>query len=77
VTEEEAKKKWCPMVRAINHGQTKAASNRDIDGDIFNKDRCIASDCMMWRENKQFIGNQSGTDIYSTDGGYCGLVGKE
>ena len=36
MTEEEAKKKWCPM------------AYRDVDGEQM---LCNASACMMWRED--------------------------
>ncbi len=68
MTEEEAKTKWCPMVRinvALNAAQGVGAFNRD--GGDFD---CIASDCMMWRWNTRIkIG-------YKYEGGYCGLGGK-
>ena len=63
MTEEEAKTKWCPMVRtglvagmAVNH---HAGSRLDAppQGDVHDETRCVASDCMMWR------------------GSYCGLAG--
>ena len=49
MTEDEAKTKWCPMVRFHN----------GLDGDVYcsrptgvvtnNSAKCIASDCMMWK----------------------------
>jgi hypothetical protein len=67
MTEEEAKTKWCPMVR-FEIGPQNAAwqnvaySNR---GEEFSPRvcRCIASDCMMWR------GEPDGES-------YCGLGGR-
>ena len=56
--EEEAKTKWCPMVRCSNTGD--GADNRVIDkGKVYGTntpwDCCVASDCMMWRrEGQQF-----------------------
>jgi hypothetical protein len=60
-TEEEAKKKWCPMARVsmIPNGASIAlASNRDISllvpPNSFDPNtdvtKCLASGCMMWRE---------------------------
>jgi hypothetical protein len=64
MTEEEAKKKWCPMVR---HGDS--ARNRTYnEGAMLQAFACIASDCMMWRED--VIGGRG--ERY----GYCGIGGK-
>lgn len=63
MTEEEAKKRWCPMVR---HGDN--ARNRTYnEGAMVLSFACIASDCMMFR------------CLPDADGGrqfYCGLAGK-
>lgn len=70
-TEEEAKTKWCPMVRSIVLGPSNQflgiGANADYHhrGDQTNQcSRCIGSNCMMWRShsNPQY--------------GYCGLAGK-
>lgn len=45
LTEDEAKKKWCPMVRAGN----EAGCNRNESDASGRLDRCIASECMMWQ----------------------------
>ena len=56
MTEEEARKKWCPMVR---FGDGNASGNRfDMHPDATEEEhgtplnpkacRCIASDCTMW-----------------------------
>lgn len=64
MTEDEAKKKWCPFVRLV--GGNKNDAGADIgshNGSAFNRvalvdsgdfsiphaARCIASDCMAWR----------------------------
>jgi hypothetical protein len=71
MTEEEAKKKWCPM--------------REMGFDNVVKDfTCIASDCMMWRIIDTHI--KIDKDTYCTSvrclsgcnygKGYCGLGGK-
>ena len=46
MTEDQAQKKWCPLVRA------EGGNNVNIETDkgklpIF-RPKCIASDCMMW-----------------------------
>lgn len=71
MTEEEAKQKWCPMVR-IPYTMDPGAfvHNRDADGYISASlaYKCIASDCMMWRWEDEAIGMKKH--------GYCGLAGK-
>ena len=47
VTEEEAKKKWCPLF-AILMGLGGIAGVRDIKT-LHTATFCNASDCMMWR----------------------------
>ena len=68
MTEEEAKKKWCPFARQmvsidqLENPVAIASANR------FHKDKiagCLASRCMAWRWR----------DDVTTDG-YCGLAGK-
>ena len=63
MTEEEAKKKWCPMVRfhVVPESSQTVYSNRD--GDNLSS-RCIASDCMMWQ---CYVGGKEG---------WCGLGGN-
>jgi asparagine synthetase A len=69
MTEETARKKWCPFSRAMieqDSGHMTAINRRYYDD--WNKDptegcRCLASDCMVW----QFVvGNEAL--------GFCGLV---
>jgi hypothetical protein len=75
MTEEEAKKKWCPMVRtgltmgmAVNHHVDMTPGGQGVHDET----RCIASDCMMWRQYVVPIGKK---DEFAA-GGYCGLAGK-
>lgn len=77
MTEDEAKQKWCPMVRALFVvGQHGVACNVfQKDGEDF-KAACIGSDCMMWRKVAL---TESLTDLYKEGAestGYCGLAGK-
>jgi hypothetical protein len=78
MTEDEAKTKWCPMVRAatlitgVDYHETAvggAGCNRAHPNMMFEGAVCIASDCMMWR----WIDRGS---VSKPIDGYCGLGGK-
>jgi hypothetical protein len=84
ITEEEARGKWCPMVRQLQatvNGtggiETMAGVNRNHeDGKV---GRCIASDCMMWRVHRYVLPN--GNAAFAEDDGaiafgFCGLAGS-
>lgn len=78
LTEEQAKEKWCPMVRCAPGGD-----NANADGGGRRDRYCIASRCMMWRavETAEFKSRaeaefrKSGRRLYA-DSGYCGLAGN-
>jgi hypothetical protein len=63
VTEELAQTQWCPFSRYSRAEEPGA--NRW--GNALNPAtcRCIATSCMMWREDDERV-----------DYGYCGLAGK-
>ncbi len=66
MTEDDAKQKWCPMVRLVPvtfMGKLHAIFSNQPD-DAFSGESCIGSDCMMWRESPE--------EPWS---GYCGLGG--
>jgi len=71
MTEDEARKLWCPFARAIDHhGDVRdgvAGINRDDDGHPDEACRCLASGCMAWRW-------YGGPDDAQTNG-WCGLAG--
>ena len=80
MTQEEAKTKWCPMVRtglvagmAVNH---HAGSRLDAppQGGVHDETRCVASACMMWRWDSL---PASGSVVHAAyePKGYCGLAG--
>lgn len=78
MTEEQAKTKWCPMVRAGREGaNTTAAVNWPQDGGatVIHQEwaKCIGSGCMMWRWNKAY---DSKNEVVIGPHGYCGLAGK-
>ena len=49
MTEQEAKKRWCPMVRFSTGVDDGNASNRWLNYPSPAECSCIASGCMMWR----------------------------
>jgi hypothetical protein len=76
-TDDEAKVKWCPMVRVSNKGDTP--ENRlcqrglvaQTPGEGIQWNCCIASDCMMWRWYDPEHG-AAGKPLT----GHCGLAGQ-
>lgn len=58
--EEEAKTKWCPLVRRAGE-----YGNADADG-LQRPTKCVGSACMMWRWSSSPCAGL----------GYCGLAGK-
>ena len=75
MTEEESRKKWCPMVRFHN----------GLDGDVYcsrpvgivddNASKCIASDCAMWvwdyPDGAEML-SEAHKELFSK--GHCGLI---
>jgi len=84
MTEEEARKKWCPMTRiTLETEHWKAMNNREqpLAGDK-SRTHCIASNCMMWRTYRATTEKydkdiQGWVQNDSWEEGYCGLAGKE
>lgn len=64
MTEEEAKKKWCPEARI----QSGGAYNRDAQGNAPKQAFCLGSACMMWEP----LWNEQ-ADATMKDIGDCGL----
>lgn len=69
MTEEEAKTKWCPMLRKGPPG-----TSRNAPEDVPNL--CIGSACMMWRKVDLSKVPMNEIHNYGEDVGYCGLAGK-
>ncbi len=63
--EDEAKKKWCPMVRH-GYGSEGVGVNRIHNNKTPSTSNCIGSNCMMW------VHDQSVNDFID---GHCGLAG--
>lgn len=71
MTEEEARQKWCPMVRVRDYGEDEPATNRDNSGRHKQKiHTCLASDCMMW----VWTAYQLKDEVYVGVKGRCGLT---
>jgi hypothetical protein len=60
MTEQEAKKKWCPFVME-GLDEDPYSANRDINGKPM-MGMCVGNDCMAWRWKNKIHG-------------YCGLAG--
>lgn len=85
VTEEQAKKKWCPMSRSIwgSGDGSSVSGNRNEDGSLSKADKCCGMLCMMWRSlpPRHNVYWKDGEQIIERIGngveeGYCGLAGN-
>ena len=88
MTEDDARKKWCPMARVCVIGpdgehmtsfNRTCSSSDDIDSFQTNGPmKCIASDCMMfkWGDNYDHGGDSTAErhNTANNRGGYCGLT---
>jgi hypothetical protein len=75
MTEAEAKKKWCPMVRITMMDLGVAVDNRGRFAKVTTNTHCIASECMMWWWNPPSATHINPAEEYHKTG-YCGLGGK-
>ena len=76
MTEQEARKKWCPQGRVHSSaGSYNRTESRTVDGPC----KCIASDCMSWRWIRDpllnFVMEGKPVPDYTGEHGYCGLAG--
>lgn len=88
LTEEEAKKRWCPFARVTIGGKLPTSMNRlqtigkDSDGDTVTEGalrlpigaRCIASECMAWRHHGPGWRTSETAGNYAVELGFCGLA---
>jgi hypothetical protein len=81
MTEEEAKTKWCPMVRNMPIDPRSFAASPDPLA------CCIGSACMMWRGQHAPVGRplepweraaeaEQASEMLKSGHGYCGLGGR-
>ena len=83
MTEDDARSRWCPMVRNAGGIDWTGSANRDPQSGSTGADapyyKCIASDCMMWRwkisPTEAAVANAQ-ADVGLGSDGYCGLAGK-
>lgn len=82
LTENEAKTKWCPLVRLVGFKDSDAEGtswNRSPDDPVGVKSpatKCIASACMAWRTGV-WDHQRNLTPENRTPGvGFCGAFGK-
>lgn len=76
MTEDEAKTKWCPMVRYVStrgEGINRWISEDDAQPSP-DMAKCLGSGCMMWREDRLRGGAMLGVGA-EVIGGHCGLAG--
>jgi len=91
MTEDEAKERWCPMVRLMCDGPREqtligpfnrmALTEKPKETRLPEAGRCIGSECMMWREitERDLHPSPELTIAFINEnviGGYCGLAGK-
>jgi len=67
MTEDEAKRKWCPFGRVVSRvgPENLAGFNRSNDGRADHESLCLASGCMAWRWRAT-----------ADRDGFCGLAGE-
>ena len=87
LTEEEAKTKWCPMIRQAIIGDSVGVVFNSVhdskDSTNTPSGNCIASACMMWRGALQrksdglIVAHKLRVDAGDYESvGCCGLAGK-
>ena len=85
MTEDEARQKWCPFARVAmissSDIECPPCNRLAIDGvSGLEKNpagaRCIASDCMAWRQYADIPADSPYYDPELGLGGHCGLAGK-
>jgi len=71
MTQDEAKKRWCPFTRvALRQGlSANRTASKGGYADIADETRCVASGCMAW----QWTGHNAPN---GESEGYCGLARK-
>ena len=68
MTENEARKKWCPFVR---YGNEAGCNRNSMPDGCDSPVHCIASDCACWVDNMEVLGEPE-----YEPGGHCGLINR-
>ena len=85
MTEAQARKRWCPMVRispaAVPAGAAHGGAVNVVQADgkpsrLTAATACIASQCMMWRNTVIDVIDDDAPLPSSISHGYCGLAGR-
>lgn len=79
LTEDEAKTKWCPFVRAPLSVEWPNSPASPAINSLSDSFRCIASECMAWQWGNYHADgyDKAGNPLTAPTGeGYCGLAGK-
>lgn len=92
MTQDEAKKRWCPFARVVLYSSNEgsgapSAGNRcvmtsDLDAALNGATKCIGSACMAWRWQYFFMSlpeenrPHDWKTFAAAEEGYCGLAGK-
>ena len=76
MTEDEAKTRWCPMVRQLYRDENNSVSAMNRFGDGQPLGFCIGSACMMFRWHPTLMEELPDGKGFATTGCYCGLAGK-
>jgi hypothetical protein len=75
MNEEQAKTKWCPMIRATPSFVFEDEKCVEVFGTHSGTHvNCIGSACMMWRHDRSRTVRAHKKII--VEHGYCGLAGK-
>jgi len=70
-----ARKKWCPFARVDGSSRTASPGKDKASHAVAEQFRCIAGDCMFWREIH--TAHMKAVDAKKAETqGYCGIAGK-
>lgn len=75
MTEDEAKKRWCPFARLYNMNRAHEMVSAP-EPEWPAQCACIASACMAWRWTDPLYQNPALAELNKDRNGHCGLAGK-